>query len=539
MDQVTAVISMLHEPVAQNSASRLFRREPVLSWTMQRLRMSRLLESIALICWEDQLQQVTPLASDHEVYILAKGPRVALPTIDTVSAARRWTDGWRGGLMNTCDFDIGFHGPWLREVMEKLSSAAVVLIDPSAGLVDPRIIDQLIEHSGRREQIELCFTQAAPGLGGALLRRSLVDRLAAAGTHPGRILHYLPDQPMRDPIGGEGCVPVPKAVARTTRSFRLDSDRQIARLTAAAVDLNGELVQSDAEDLVNRLNWTPEVDLLPREVILEITARRATSPMFNAAGHLRIDRPDMPLELARRIFDQLGRADDIRITLGGVGDPLLHPRLSEMLQDARQAGLRALHVETDLLPEDQNAIEQLAESEVDIVSVHLPAMNAANYARIMRVDAFTTVIENMKRFLTRRHELRRGVPILVPVFTKCRLNLSEMEAWYDQWLKALGSAVIAGPTDLAGLIPDSGVADMAPPNRRPCSRIWSGLSILCDGTVVSCEQDVLGRQLMGDARTESVSTIWKHGFSGLRSDHSAGCFASRPACVACREWHRP
>ena len=38
-----------------------------------------------------------------------------------------------------------------------------------------------------------------------------------------------------------------------------------------------------------------------------------------------------------------------------------------------------------------------------------------------------------------------GVPMLVPIFTKCRQNLGEMEFWYDQWLRALGSAVIVGP----------------------------------------------------------------------------------------------
>ena len=30
-----------------------------------------------------------------------------------------------------------------------------------------------------------------------------------------------------------------------------------------------------------------------------------------------------------------------------------------------------------------------------------------------------------------------GAPIVVPVFHKCHQNLGEMEAWYDEWLKAL------------------------------------------------------------------------------------------------------
>src|SRR5678809_221576 len=68
---------------------------------------------------------------------------------------------------------------YVNEVRAQLASDAVLLVDPAAGLVDPAIIDALIEHSRQREAIEICFTQAAPGLGGVLLRPKLLDQLAA------------------------------------------------------------------------------------------------------------------------------------------------------------------------------------------------------------------------------------------------------------------------------------------------------------------------------------------------------------------------
>src|SRR4051794_38778531 len=195
MANVTAIISMIHEPPeAPNSATRGFRQQPVLAWTLQRVGMAKNVGSVTVICWEDQLQDVAPLAAEHDVHILAKGPRMSIASIESVAAARRWADGWRGGPLFTCDFDLGFHGQWVKEIVEKLSSDAAILIDPSAGLVDPKLIDQIIEHAAVHEAVELVFTQAAPGLSGALVRRSLIDRLASARTHPGRLLHYLPDQ---------------------------------------------------------------------------------------------------------------------------------------------------------------------------------------------------------------------------------------------------------------------------------------------------------------------------------------------------------
>src|SRR5690349_16816359 len=129
MSQATAVLSMLHEPPKRNSATRAFRTKPVLRWTLDRLARCSRLSDIAIVCWEDQLSGVMPLA-DH-AYVLAKGPRMPIPELDSLNAARRWSDGWRGGLLSTCEFDRGFYGPWVREATEKLESKAVVLIDPA------------------------------------------------------------------------------------------------------------------------------------------------------------------------------------------------------------------------------------------------------------------------------------------------------------------------------------------------------------------------------------------------------------------------
>ena len=112
MKNVTAVLSMLHEPPdlaaallprAQrlNSATRLFRQDPVLAWTLDRLCRSKRLGSIAILCWEDQIESVRPIAEEHDACVLMKTPRIAQPLIEAVAAAQRWADGWRGGLLGT------------------------------------------------------------------------------------------------------------------------------------------------------------------------------------------------------------------------------------------------------------------------------------------------------------------------------------------------------------------------------------------------------------------------------------------------------
>jgi hypothetical protein len=534
---VAAVLSMLHESPDRSSATRLFRGRPVLGWTLDRLNRSTRITSTAIVCWEDQLDTVQPLAEELGADVLAKGPRVTIPEIESVAASRRWADGWRGGLLGTCEFDRGFHAGWTDEVATKLESNAIVLVDPSAGLIDPGLVDVLVDHAAEHPEVEICFMPAAPGLAAVLLRIPLLKRLAGAKTHAGRLLHYSPDTISREPLAGDGCAPVPTSVARTTDRFTLDSDRQISRVSAATLSLNGQLIASPAEDIVARMRDLDRLDAVPREIVLELNTRRETRPIFWPGRYRDLRRPEFTRDRAASLFEQLAReADDLRLTIAGIGDPLLCDELLPVVEAARSAGIAAIHVETDLVAGD---IAGLARSEIDVVSFHAPALSQQTYANVMGADRYTAVLENVRTFIAERARRSRGVPILVPTFTKCRENLGEMEAWYDQWLRALGAAVVSGPSDFAGQIPDIAVADMSPPKRVPCRRLWSRLVIHSDGTAVACEQDFAGNHPLGNVLETSVTEIWQNRLAQIRADHRGGAFGRHPLCGGCRDWHRP
>ena len=534
MNNATAILSMLHEAPDRNSATRLFRGDPVLRWTLKRLARAKRVASTAVLCWEDQLEHVASEAG--KAFVLAKGPRMPLPEVDAVTAARRWSDGWRGGLLGTCDFDLGFYGPWFAELAAKVGSDAILLVDPSAALVDPQVLDNLVSHAQSHPDIEMCFVPAAPGLGGALIRGGLLGRLAAAKTHTGRFLHYMPDQISREPLAGDMCVAVPTPVARSTQRFKLDSDRQVARLSAAMVSLNGHLITSSAEELVHRAHsWEP-TDALPREVVLELNTQRATRPIWWAGAYHTISRPTLTLEMARVLFADLAALDDTRLTLAGVGDPLLVEHVFDVIDAARNEGRLSVHVETDFVGVSPEAIARLARSAADVVSVHLPALNARTYEQIMGVAGYERVLESINGFLIAR--AGRKVPILAPTFIKCRQNMAEMEGWYDHWLRALGCAVVRGPSDLAGQISDVSVADMAPPQRKPCSRLASRVTVLSDGQIVSCEEDVLARQVLGAIGRDKLQDVWQEQFAALSADHRQRHWDKHPLCAHCREWHR-
>jgi hypothetical protein len=501
MMRITAILSMLHEPAATNSATRLFRGEPVLRWTIQRLSQSKGIAAIGILCWEDQYAAVAPIAEAGCADVLTKGPRQPLLELDRTTAAARWADGWRGGLHSTCWFDQGFYGPWVVELAEKTKATAVLLAPPASAMADPQLIDALVARASQPDAADLVFTSAAPGLAGAIVTRSLIDQLNATRTHPGRLLHYMPERPMLDPVGGTGHVSLPAPIAQCRESFLLDSEPKIRRFTAAAHALNGQLMRTGSQELINRLALHPRG--MPRDWTLELTTARATAPVYQRQSPVTVECDVNWTDVQSRL-KELSAVDDIRLTIGGRGDPLGSPMLFDVIALAHENGITAIHIETDLAQVDESLAVALAQSPVDVVTVFLPALTPATYARVMGIDAMARVLDNIKTFVTERARRGRGVPILVPTFVKLAENLAEMDAWYDQWLTAVGAAAIVGPRFFGS--PELELADMSPARgaQRQASRGFIG----ADGDVIACDDDNTAIGPLGVVGSSSLTQLW-------------------------------
>ncbi len=441
MTDPTAVLSMIHEGADNNSATRLFRGEPVLAWTLRRLERSVCLGNMVVICWEDQLQDVEPIAAGHGADLLVKGPRAPIASVEAVAAVRRWCDGWRGDLRGACDFDLGFHAPWVKEAVENLESQAAVLIDPAAALVDADIIDRLIERAVH-QPAELVYSLTPPGLGGAVVNMELLQRLADAELHPGHLLHSSNEQ-----IGAvqfDGDLPLPASVTRAHGSFKLDSSRQIWRITNAMVSLNGQLIGSPSEALVTRLGAENYPDPLPRDIVLELTTARVTSPCFARTRSSASPR-QIKSDVAMRLFKECAAFDDVRLTIAGSGDPMLAENLFDILQTATELGLNAIRVESDFLDIDAIAAAKSLAGAIDILAVHLPACSPESYASVMGVDKYETVMKNIAAFHGQQDVGDRGTPLLIPIFTPTPHNKSEEKTWFDRWPYGVSAAHSIAP----------------------------------------------------------------------------------------------
>ena len=479
MTDPTAVLSMIHESEERNSATRLFRGEPVLAWTLRRLERSSQLAHMIVICWEDQLADVEPICGGHGANVLVKGPRAPIPSVDAVAAVRRWCDGWRGELRGACDFDLGFHAPWVDEAIANMEADAAVVVDPAAGMVDPVIIDRLIARASQLPDVDLVFSHTPPGLGGAVVRRRLLKRLAEAELHPGHLLHSSHDQ--LGVVACDGALPLPPAVTRAHGSFKLDSHRQIWRLTNAMVPLNGTLIKSESEALVTRLGAETYPDPLPRDIVLELTTARATQPGFLSNRFSTLSARQMKTDVALRLFKECCMFDDVRLTLAGAGDPMLADNLQHVIEAALDAGVSAIRIESDLLDIDAAGAASDLAGAVDILGVHLPACTDSTYRAVMGVDAYKKVLTNIDKFHGQQDVAALGTPLLIPLFTPTAHNAAEEKAWFERWPYGVSVAHSIAPAAQTRLIVladgrivsnDRGEATLGVVGQTPIAQAW-------------------------------------------------------------------
>ena len=62
------------------------------------------------------------------------------------------------------------------------------------------------------------------------------------------------------------------------------------------IPLNGQLIRSQAEELVSRLSTTPMMDSLPREITLELNTARASHPIYSPVRIEGVRRPDVSVD---------------------------------------------------------------------------------------------------------------------------------------------------------------------------------------------------------------------------------------------------
>ena len=240
------------------------------------------------------------------------------------------------------------------------------------------------------------------------------------------------------------------------------------------------------------------------------------------------------------LFERIARecaVHDTRLWLHFLGEPLLHRDLVHMIRCAKDAGVREVGLSTNAVSLRGALGDALLDSGLDRLECSMDADDPETYLVMRGRDHFERVSRNVRAFLERKRALGRTRPTTSIQFMRTPALVVQLEHMVDAWRPFLGPddfVMTIEPATFAGAID---VPAPVPPERRPCSWLFSSLMILQDGTVTMCGADWDAHAPLGNVHTASIAEIWDGAeLARRRRAHTDGRFDAVAVCGGCGDW---
>ncbi|MDR2741481.1 MAG: spiro-SPASM protein [Treponema sp.] len=117
----------------------------------------------------------------------------------------------------------------------------------------------------------------------------------------------------------------------------------------------------------------------------------------------------------------------------------------------------------------------------------------------------------------------------------------DIETFYRSWKEKGANVIIQKYDDFCRFLPEKQAADLSPVRRHPCWRLMRDMSILIDGRVPRCREDISalgedadGGGILGNVFEESLEAIWSRGGEQYL-EHCSGSY--KGICGECDEYY--
>lgn len=263
---------------------------------------------------------------------------------------------------------------------------------------------------------------------------------------------------------------------------------------------------------------------VPRSVKIELTARCDLACFFCATASRLRDKGDIEWGFLERILPEM-RSDGVEeLGLFYLGESFLYPRLPDAIALAKDSGFPYVFLTTNGRRAREALVWQCVTAGLDSLKFSLNASNRQQYHDITRVDAFDTVVQNIKdarRAITNARS-KCGLYVSSILYDEQQRErmapvLADIAPYIDQhyWLPLYSQAGlregnVAGNVGRVGALRDS----------LPCWACFTEGHITYDGHLSACCFDHDGRFNMGDLNKMTFREAWESAdFQKLRQAH--------------------
>jgi len=250
----------------------------------------------------------------------------------------------------------------------------------------------------------------------------------------------------------------------------------------------------------------------------------------------------MDIKLFEKIIRQAEKGS--KVALHFFGDPLLHPKIGEMIKICRKYEIKS-SLSTNPTSLTKENIQKILDSGLDYLHISLDGATKQTYEKIRRGMAnYKQAIEYIENFLSEKIKRKTRKPITTIAIIRMKETEKEINDFLNQWKNKPGIDKVdvkdfiawGGGIDTINQLASEFSRHYKRREYYPCFWPWSKICVLWDGRVVPCCSDFDGKYILGDLKKQTLKEIWNsRKIQILRRQCRDNDFPKNHLCYGCRE----
>lgn len=271
----------------------------------------------------------------------------------------------------------------------------------------------------------------------------------------------------------------------------------------------------------------------PNVILCEVTNHCNLSCPMCFQKNLKRKRGFMNFNLYRKIVDEVCLYPNVAFRPLGNGEPLLHPRLPEMIAYAKTRGIKQISITTNGCFLNKKMARKLLGNGLDSIEISLDAVSPKVYQKMRPGSDFHKVKKNVLDLIKLKKEKFPNLHITLN-FVDTPFNHKEIPAFQKFW---------SPKVDYIDIFPFHtwvNTADKVGESQKrtgfPCRQLWERVLIYWNGDVSFCCNDPEGRSVVDNLKGKSLKEIWLgERYRLLRRKHIKKNFKGL-LCNSCEEF---
>ncbi|MEM2963778.1 MAG: radical SAM protein [Candidatus Anstonellales archaeon] len=213
----------------------------------------------------------------------------------------------------------------------------------------------------------------------------------------------------------------------------------------------------------------------------------------------------MKMELYKKIVDEGAKKGLCSLKLQYRGEPLLHPKIDEMVRYAKEKGILEVAFNTNATLLTEKMAKKLIAAGLDKIICSVDGYTPEVYEKIRVGAKFETVVNNIKTLQKIKQERGLTKPVVRVQMVDTPWNHHQIDEYIKYWGSIADHVGVEDMNDWH----DKKLEEVVICPEFDCPMVYQRLVILYDGRVTICCGNIYGKLVAGDLNKHSVEEVWK------------------------------